>query len=361
MKILEIVYGLSSGGAERLVVDLCNELSKTEEVTLLVIKDVKQFYASQLNSRVHVVYAGFPIRHTIRQHLFVNQFIRGTKPDIVHYHSAARFSCLLSNVINRKRAKFYMTVHSDVENGYKKGLGGLQVRLANSLGHTRFITISDENMAQFKRIYPHYPVRKIMNGRALPQLTDNLSVVQDEVNSYKTTDRTTVYIHVARFDPVKNQRMLITAFNQHVQNGADAILLVLGKGFDVGPGSELKGLASQRVFFLGVKENVYDYLSCADAFCLSSFKEGMPMSIIEAVLSGLPIISTPVCGAIDVVKSGLNGFLAKDFSKTAFLSALIQFEEAKDLIKLNAFKIKDSNEYAISHCAIEYIKWFQEG
>ena len=61
MKILEIIQSLGSGGAERLVVDLCNEFVKTEDVYLLLLKDADHFYLPQVSSKVKVIQAHIPI------------------------------------------------------------------------------------------------------------------------------------------------------------------------------------------------------------------------------------------------------------------------------------------------------------
>lgn len=358
MKILEIVYGLTSGGAERFVVDLSNELSKTEEVTLLVLKDVEQFYAPQVDSKVHLEFAKLPVGSTLRQFTYVIQYIKKLKPEVVHYHVAARYSCLPANILLRNRCKFFMTIHSDVEKAYSKGVSGWQVRMAYKLGGCKYITISKENYNQFSRIYPNYPVRMIVNGRAKPVLSANFHKVEEEMGVLKKDKDTSVYIHVARCVPVKNQKLLVEAFCKHVQQGANAILLVIGDGFDTELGKELRKLACPEIHFLGTRQNVYDYLSCADAFCLSSLYEGMPISVIEAVLSGLPIISTPVSGTIDAIVDGGNGYITKDFEVESYLEAFGLFERNKPTLKANANQSKESNAFGIAYCAEQYLEWF---
>ena len=361
MKILEIIYGLSSGGAERLVVDLCNELVKKEDVTLLVLKDIEQYYAPQLDTHVKVIYAKFPIGKSIKQHLFVYHFIKKLKPNIVHYHSAARYTTLLSNILLGQKIKFYMTIHNDVEKSYKNGVSGLQVRLAHYCGHTRFITISKENEVQFKRIYPNYKERLIVNGRAMPELSKSFSSVKKEINSLCSDSNTTVYLHIARCMPVKNQRLLIAAFNHHIANGANAILLIIGNKFDSELGLKLQQESVKNIYFLGTRKNVYDYMACSDAFCLSSTQEGMPMTIIEAILSGVPVISTPVCGAIDAVINKKNGLITEDYSLEAYYNAFVDFENMKQNLKANAMIGKENSIYNITHCAKEHMEWFHEG
>ena len=360
MKILEVVYGLTSGGAERFVVDLCNELSKSEDVTLLVLKDVEQFYAPQVNARVRLVFARLPVGFTLRQHFFVVQFIKEHKPQVVHYHVAARYSCLLANVLFRKRCKFYMTIHSDVERAYKRGVSGMQVRLARMFGGLRFVTISKENYNQFSRIYPNYPVRMIVNGRSTPELSGELKSVEEEIHSFKVDNQTLVFIHVGRCVPVKNQKLLIGAFKDYIQWGGNAVLLILGDGFDSELGKELRSMAIPRIHFLGTRQNVYDYLACSDLFCISSLYEGMPISVIEAVLSGLPIVSTPVSGTVDAIENGKNGYITKDFTEESYANAFKMFEDNMKELKENAKSHRELNSFGMVYCSDQYLKWFQE-
>ena len=359
MRVLEIVYGLTSGGAERFVVDLCNELSRSEDVTLLVLKDVEQFYAPQVSPMVKLDFAKLPVGFTLRQHTFVVRYIKKLKPQVVHYHVAARYSCLLANVLLKNRCKFFMTIHSDVERAYKSGVSGLQVRLAHKLGGLRFVTISKENYNQFSRIYPNYPVRMITNGRSSPVLSDKLNEVKDELSSFKKDSHTIVYTHVARCVPVKNQKLLVGAFGKFIEDGGNAILLIIGDGFDSELGKELKEMSVPQVHFIGSRQNVYDYLSCSDAFCLSSFYEGMPISVIEAVLSGLPVISTPVSGTTDAIANGRNGYITKDFEIDSYTEALRLFAENMQELKENARSFKESNSFNMSSCADQYLEWFR--
>ncbi len=360
MKILEIVYGLGSGGEERLVVDLSNELSKTEDVHLLVLKDVEQFYAPQLSQRIKVYYLKLPVGFSVKQTWVIYKFIKEISPDIVHMHDASRYYVLLSSILLRRDIKFYMTIHSDVLKAYKNGISGMQVKLAHYLGRTRFITISPQNHAQFKSIYPGYKVCQITNGRAAPLLSTHYDEVKAEIEHYKKNKDTIVFLHVATCIPVKNQELLFTAFNQFTKNGANAILLVIGNRFDSQLGQHLKLIANNNIHILGTKQNVYDYMACADAFCLSSLREGMPMSIIEAVLSGLPIISTTVCGAVDAIKNGENGYLSPDFEIATYADLLAKFAENKNLLQLYAQQNKGNSIYNISSCAKQYVNWFKD-
>ena len=359
MRILEVVQSLASGGAERLVVDLCNELSKTEEVTLLLLKEVEHYYLPQLSEKVTIVKANIPIGFSFSQMWTCVNLIREINPDVVHVHSHARYNILLANILLRNRYRFYMTIHSDVELHYSKGISGLQVRLSGFIGKCKFITISDTNYQQFSQCHPLLKQKRILNGRALPLLSDKYTEVVEEMKKYKTNNETKIFIHVARFHPCKNQMLLVKSFNELIESGENVSLVLIGANYDSVEGKRLQEITNKSIHFLGTRTNVYDYLACADAFCLSSDYEGMPMSLIEAMLSGLPMISTPVCGALDVITNGKNGFISESHSiedyKLAIKSFLNRYGEISSFAKLN----KDKCPYTIANCAKEYIKWFK--
>ena len=86
----------------------------------------------------------------------------------------------------------------------------------------------------------------------------------------------------------------------------------------------------------------------------------MPITLLEASLAGMPAVCTPVCGAVDLIKNGVNGYLSKDHSLKEYKAALIKAIENFDCIKSNAMKMKDNSPYTISECAKKYIEYFNE-
>ncbi|MBR6170959.1 MAG: glycosyltransferase [Bacteroidaceae bacterium] len=359
MKILEVIQSLASGGAERLVTDLCNELSKTEDVTVLILKDVEHFYLPQLSPKVKVLEAKMPLGGSIRQLVQCCKWVNRIKPDVVHVHSHARYTMLLANLLYGRRYKFYLTIHSDVCDHYSHGWSGLQVRLSGFLGRCKFITISETNYRQFSTVHPKLKQRLIPNGRALPALTDKADDVRKEMQAYRTTADGTLFIHIARCHPCKDQMLLVESFNELIEEGEKLALVIIGAGFDSALGKSIAEKACNNIHFIGTKDNVYDYLACADAFCLSSKYEGMPITLIEAYLSGKSIISTPVCGATDIVKEGENGCLASGHTKEEYKETVRRFLKNKETISAQAEREKDSCPYAIDECAKRYLEWFK--
>ena len=179
-----------------------------------------------------------------------------------------------------------------------------------------------------------------------------------EINSLKKNKDTIMFAHIARCQPQKNQELLIDAFNYLIEQGFNIGLIIIGGGFDLEHGRYLKNKSCNSIHYLGLKSNIYDYMGCVDAFCLSSLYEGMPITVIEAILSGLPILSTPVCGVVDSVIDGVNGYITKGFTKDEYCSILKKFIQNRLLIKTGAKKQSESSPYNISLCSQKHLKWF---
>lgn len=102
--------------------------------------------------------------------------------------------------------------------------------------------------------------------------------------------------HTARFDPVKNHPFDVEILAELLKMGVKAKLLLVGDNTASGIESVNQIIdelgVKDDVIFTGVVSNVYDYEQAMDIFLLPSFNEGLPLSIIEAQVSGLPCFTT---------------------------------------------------------------------
>lgn len=95
--------------------------------------------------------------------------------------------------------------------------------------------------------------------------------------------------------------------------------------------NDLAGLVAYEGWVSGDKKT--DLLNIADAFILPSYAEGLPISILEAMSYGLPILSTPVGGIPEIVENGVNGYLFQPGDKNGIFQAILQLLSNKDLAK----------------------------
>ena len=359
MKILEIIHGLPSGGAERFVVDLSNELAKTNDVELLTLKDDSRngmgFYLGDISSDVKYHNMRFADKFHINYLWEVYKYIKNVNPDVVHIHIVAEY-CILPLLLMHRKVKFFQTIHIDIRKAFKSIKRKFVLYTFGLFHMLHYVTISKTNYMDMCNRYHFCKNSLIYNGRASIYKSESFSQVQVEIDNFRSTAETKVFLHIARCEEQKNQELLIRAFNNIVSKGVNAVLIIIGAGFyDTERGCHLRGIACDKVFFLGTKNNIGDYFYCCDVFCLSSLYEGMPITAIEAILCGVPVISTPVCGVIDVIENGRNGLIAKDFSEKAYEECLMTY-----FLKSNCFSGKRfcPSWLMIGECASNYMRLF---
>ena len=93
----------------------------------------------------------------------------------------------------------------------------------------------------------------------------------------------------------------------------------------------LASLVTYEGWVSGDQKN--DLFNMSDAFILPSYTEGLPVSILEAMSYGLPILSTPVGGIPEIVENGVNGFLFHPGDKNDIFQAILQLLSNKDFAK----------------------------
>jgi L-malate glycosyltransferase len=121
-----------------------------------------------------------------------------------------------------------------------------------------------------------------------------------------------VILQVARLDPLKDHATAVDAFAEVARRRPDARLVLVGEGPELPRIEEAiarHGLAS-RVRLLGLRTDVARLLRAADLFLLTSVSEGVPLTVIEAMAAGLPVVATRVGGVSEVVEDGATGLLA---------------------------------------------------
>jgi glycosyltransferase involved in cell wall biosynthesis len=120
-------------------------------------------------------------------------------------------------------------------------------------------------------------------------------------------------LNVGRLVGVKGQAVLLQALAEHVRAGGDAEVALVGRG----PTEQsLRALAdhlgvADRVQFLSAvgQDHILEWYAWADVFCLPSFAEGVPVVLMEAMATGLPVVTTAIAGIPELVEDRRSGYL----------------------------------------------------
>jgi len=173
-----------------------------------------------------------------------------------------------------------------------------------------YLTVSQEEAADARRLHISARAIAVGNGRdpalfhpdpaARARIRAALGVPHDRV----------VVIAVSRLVRHKGYPELAAA----MQDVPDAELWVVGERLASDRGDDMVAVLREaalgdRLRLLGYREDVADLLAAADIFALPSHFEGLPMSVIEAMLTGLPVVATDIRGPREQVVDGVTGLL----------------------------------------------------
>jgi glycosyltransferase involved in cell wall biosynthesis len=166
-----------------------------------------------------------------------------------------------------------------------------------------------------------------------------------------------VWLAVGRFDEVKDYPNLIEAFAK--LQSSDALLLIAGQGPLLEPIKSLCNTlnVADRVRFLGVRADIPNVMRAADAFVLSSLYEGMPLVLLEAAATELPIVATNVGGIGELVVQNKTGLLVPPRDAESLAGA------AQSLMSLSADERrhmgKEGRDFVVKQYSLESVvdKW----
>jgi glycosyltransferase involved in cell wall biosynthesis len=258
----------------------------------------------------------------LRALIAVIDLIRLEKPDVVHAHtSKAGLVARLAARITRTPVVF--TAHTwsftDGVSALQRSLAIPLERFAAGMGG-KIITVSEANkeMALRRSIATDWSLVRIWNG------------IPDVSSRARPGNREPVkLVSVARFAPQKDHGLLLRALSTI---GGSWRLVLAGDGpsrKDVEDSARRLGIR-ERIDFVGDRSDIPQILSDSDIFVLASRWEGLPLSILEAMRAGLPVIATDVGGVAEMVTEGVTGYLtARDnaFGMRDRISALMENAE----------------------------------
>ena len=182
-----------------------------------------------------------------------------------------------------------------------------------------------------------YNTRDSFHYSPVPECRDSLRL------QYDVDAGEVVFICVANFHPYKNHALLLDSVAAIPDQPYSWQLWLVGQG-------ETKNLENQAVR-LGIEKKVHfrkdvldaaPLLQAADVFVLPSKTEGFPLVLIEAMLTGLPVVATTVGGVPELVDHGENGFLVSPESesqmRTALLNVLAMSSSDREIIGENGLR-----------------------
>lgn len=180
-------------------------------------------------------------------------------------------------------------------------------------------------------------------------------------SNYELHERINI-VHVGSLIPLKNHILMLEAIDAVREEFPSVHLCFLGVGTYE---ERLRQVVAKKhlertVEFVGLTSNVAKYLSEADAFILPSQYEGMPMSIIEAMGTGLPIIASRVGGIPDMIDDEKSGLLIEP-TVEELIKALLRLlcdKTLRETIGTNA--LKKTAKFSSEYMAKKYVRIYNK-
>ncbi len=348
MKILQIITQSVIGGAQSVVSELSNALSKDGHDLIVMSKTDGPMW-NTLNSNIKRVQCTNFTRNVspindYKSYLFIRKIIKREKPDVIHLHTSK------IGLLGRLAAwpfytkKTYYTMHGfdQIRVAHKKFLP-LEILLKNLC--KKIITVSNYD-AQNLRKHNIKNITLIVNG-----VSDKRDIVKDK----KIVEK------IASFSTGKN--IVLTVARDAKPKRFDLFLEVaalLPQYTFIWIGNkEKKEDIPKNVLCLGEIPNAGIYTSLADLFLLLSDHEGHPISIIEALSCSTPVLASNVGGIPEIIHSNF-AFLTENDSeniKDTIINILTN-KDSLSLIKKNARKEYENN-YTIELMKKRYIELYE--
>ena len=363
IRILQFISHLGLGGAQRMMFNLMIELNRQGlEVAAASLygPDGGELERRLREEKFQTWYLakrpGFDPRilHRIRD--VVRQF----RPHLVHSHLCLHY--LFPSLLDHRAVAHVTTVHLPALTRHKQLMRGV-ARMAYWQGVVP-VAVSDDVAEWVESICAVRNCAVIPNG--IPIANYRRSAHSREAwrreNGFQESD--VLYVCAARLAKQKNHAMLVEAFAHGPARHHSAHLLLAGEGeCRLALEAQIRQLRlPEKVHFLGRREDVCEILAGADVFVLASHTEGNPLSLMEAMAAGLPIVATAVGGVPEIVEDRKHGLLVKSHDSLGMAMAMVGLlqDRGARLAMGSAASQRAEEEFSAARMARAYAKLYEQ-
>lgn len=323
LRVMHVVCSLGVGGVEVGVVNVAGGLNRRGVGQCVCTLGSAQTLAGHLPASIPVFDCGArPLLHGYAPIVRAARHMRSFRPHIVHANNCATWiDAAMAWLLAGSPGRLLWSIHGLDWIGRVSARRALCYRQVARFTHA-LAAVSAPTARSFS-LESGIPVERF----AVLHSGVDLDRFHPGIPSDHAQDRTVVLTCVARLGQLKGHDVLIRAFQLALQRSPVRMELQL-----VGDGrfrASLEALArtcgvESRVHFAGEITDVAECLRRSDVFVLASLQEGRPMSIMEALASGLPVVATRVGAVADLVEHGVHGLLVSPNDVTGLADAMIE-------------------------------------
>lgn len=260
--------------------------------------------------------------------------VRAEHPDVLHLNSskAGGLGALAGRIVGTRRIVFtaHGWAHGESRPLYQRTSIWITSWLTAQLCH-RIIVLSKNDARQAPVLFSRKHIVVIHNGIGRFPLSARTEARARIIEIARGARRFPFwFMTLAELHPNKGLDTLLRAFATVRNIHKDSALILIGEGQSRAELVELMHTLNleDSVFLPGFLANAREYMSAADAFVLSSRKEGLPLVLLEAGQARLPVVATSVGAIPEVIEDGISGFVVPPNNEQKLADALLHIKSA---------------------------------
>lgn len=347
IKVLQILPGLNRGGLETFVMNIYRTIDRDNIQFDFLTNDKNGDYSQEIRDLGGHIFYIPPRRNGIGAFLknlkefFLNH---SGEYNAVHYHESSLTSIEVLYFAKKSRVPVRIIhSHSSSIMGSKLHLlTHLFGKLAIANLATHYLGCSDKALDWMFR---YTGIRKkatiIQNGINVNSFKYNPNLRRGVREKLNISQDCIVIGHIGRFSEVKNHSFLIDIFSNYLIMHSEAKLLLIGVGeLQDSVKEKVKKLGiTKSVFFLGMREDTAALYQAMDIFVMPSLYEGLPVTLVEAQASGLPILCSDTISKMSNITGNYSSMSILNSAKSwsdridVILNKYIRNDESSSIIK----------------------------
>lgn len=335
-RIAHLIYSRMVGGSEMVAANICAHLDREyyDPVVLFLYPESGSMEA--VLSEMNIPHYGIDLTRWNKpfRRFFLPKTLNRLGVDILHVHHVSLYSTIAPYLHGTGVQGVVVTEHAKYSISRSERL---QRASRQAVEQADYFTVISKNLHDF---FVHTigvsqdRLQIIYNGVDTERFSPTVQPGKG-INIPTEGFQGTVFISVGRLAEAKDHITLFRAARMLIEKGYQFCIVVVGDGELMETLQEAQkdlGLLD-HVFLIGARTDVPDLLQQADIFILSSKREGLPMVLLEAMSTALPVIATNVGGIPEIIKNEENGLLIQSQDEKEMATAMEQLIVDKQLAK----------------------------
>lgn len=348
-KVLHLLSTKTLNGAEKVALDICTNLNKDFFHPLAVCggDELKNYFQTKAIDCFKIYISKLNILKILK----LRKLIKNENINIIHAHDvrasiAAKIASINLNI------PVISHIHVEYDWLKKKSI----LRIIDKLFREKY----DLSLACSKNVKEFYckhnrkcdkdKIIAMPNSFNFGEINKNSIETQLDFKSINNIPKDKyIFGYIGRLINLKGIDLLIESFKLFEKKYSDSILIIVGEGIEK---EKLINLAkgynlSRKIFFMGYRKDVYNWLNIFDSFILPSKREGLPLTILEAMAMKKIVIATSVGGVPELIVNNYNGILIEERDPLVLMKSMQYVYENKN-------EVKEIVEKAYKHITLKY-------